>query len=100
MRIAIIGAAGMVGRKLTQRLIGDGGIRGSAIEQLLLADVIAAEPPAGFDGDVKILSGDFSARQELDKLTAAGPDGCTGQPRCAQLLAMIVKLGWPSSSPL
>ncbi|UVC07087.1 SDR family oxidoreductase [Rhizobium sp. TH2] len=74
MRIAIIGAAGMVGRKLTQRLVKDGSVRGNAIEQMILADVFPADTPAGFKGDVQILSGDFSSREEIDKLVAARPD--------------------------
>lgn len=74
MRIAIIGAAGMVGRKLTQKLVKDGGVRGSAIDQMILADMFPADAPAGYQGDVQILSGDFSSREELDKLVAARPD--------------------------
>ena len=40
MHIAIIGAAGMIGRKLTARLVADGRLAGQAINRLSLADVI------------------------------------------------------------
>ena len=74
MKIAIIGAAGMVGRKLTQRLVSEGELRGQAITSLLLADVIAVDQPADFKGETAIQTGDLSARAEIDKLVAARPD--------------------------
>lgn len=74
MHIAIIGAAGMVGRKLTIRLVKDGTLNGSKIERLTLADVIAAESPAGYDGRIDILDGDFSDATALGKLVDARPD--------------------------
>ncbi|MAS07991.1 MAG: NAD-dependent epimerase [Ahrensia sp.] len=45
MRIAITGAAGMVGRKLTERLIGDGTLNGAPIESLHLQDILPFEQP-------------------------------------------------------
>jgi len=74
MHIAIIGAAGMVGRKLTNRLIADGALNGKAIERLTLADVVAAATPAGFDGQVDIEAGDFSDAAEIQKLVDIRPD--------------------------
>ena len=41
MHILILGAAGMVGRKLIDRLSRDGGLNGKPIERLTLADVVA-----------------------------------------------------------
>jgi nucleoside-diphosphate-sugar epimerase len=73
MKIAIIGAAGMVGRKLTQRLVSEGALRGKAISSLLLADVVAAATPADFGGETVIQTGDLSARSEVDALVAARP---------------------------
>ena len=70
MKIAIIGAAGMVGRKLTQRLVSDGVLRGEAISSLLLADVVPADRPGDFEGQAIIQAGDLSARSEIDKLVA------------------------------
>lgn len=45
MRIAITGAAGMVGRKLTERLIADGTLNGAPIESLHLQDIVPFDPP-------------------------------------------------------
>lgn len=74
MKIAIIGAAGMVGRKLTRRLVSEGTLRGRPIASLLLADVVPADRPSGFSGEISILTGDISARPEIERLIAARPD--------------------------
>ena len=50
MRILITGAAGMVGRKLTARLIADGALNGAPIESLHRQDIVPHDPPqASFD---------------------------------------------------
>ena len=41
MHILITGAAGMIGRKLTARLLADGKLDGRAIEGFTLQDVVA-----------------------------------------------------------
>jgi nucleoside-diphosphate-sugar epimerase len=46
MHILIIGAAGMVGRKLTERLVKDGSLGGREITRATLHDVITPENPA------------------------------------------------------
>jgi nucleoside-diphosphate-sugar epimerase len=74
MKIAIIGAAGMVGRKLTQRLVAEGRLRGRPITSLLLADVFPAAEPADFAGKTVIQTGDLSSRAEIDRLVATQPD--------------------------
>ena len=73
MKIAIIGAAGMVGRKLAQRLVSEGALRGEPVSSLVLADIVAAERPDGFAGETVIQAGDLSAREEIDRLVAARP---------------------------
>ena len=45
MHVLILGAAGMIGRKLTARLVADGHVAGRAIDRLTLTDVVAPEPP-------------------------------------------------------
>ena len=40
MRVLILGAAGMIGRKLTARLLADGLVGDRAVERLALADVV------------------------------------------------------------
>jgi D-erythronate 2-dehydrogenase len=65
MRILIIGAAGMVGRKLSERLVRDGSLGGEAISELLLADV------AGGDG---IIAADLTQPGVAADLVAGRPD--------------------------
>lgn len=74
MHIMIIGAAGMVGRKLSQRFVKDGGLDGKPIETLTLVDVVAPESPIGFTGEVRLESGDFSAPGTAEKLVETRPD--------------------------
>lgn len=74
MHILIIGAAGMIGRKLTERLVKDGALTGRAIDKLSLTDVIAPEKPAGFSGTVVTNAADLSAPGEAEKAIAGRPD--------------------------
>jgi len=74
MHILIIGAAGMVGRKLAQRLTRDGELQGRQITAMTLADVIAAEAPPGFGGKVAIETVDLSEPAAAERLIAARPD--------------------------
>ena len=46
MHILILGGAGMVGRKLTERLVADGALGGATIARLTLHDVVAPQAPA------------------------------------------------------
>ena len=50
MHILITGAAGMIGRKLTDRLIRDGGLNNKPISKLTLADIVTPPSPSGFSG--------------------------------------------------
>jgi nucleoside-diphosphate-sugar epimerase len=74
MHILITGAAGMVGRKLTARLVKDGGLNGQPIDTLTLIDVVAPERPAGFLGTVNLVAADLSAPGEAEKSVAQRPD--------------------------
>ena len=74
MHILVIGAAGMVGRKLTQRLVSEGALHGKSVDALTLVDVIEPETPAGFGGKVVTLASDFSLPGEAEKLIATRPD--------------------------
>jgi nucleoside-diphosphate-sugar epimerase len=74
MRILIIGGAGMVGRKLAERLARDGRLGGREIGTLTLHDVVAGEKPKGARFPVEILTGDLSAPGEAAKLAASRPD--------------------------
>jgi len=61
MHILITGAAGMIGRKLTARLVKDASLNGQTIDRLTLIDVVAPEQPAGFGGTVDATTADLSA---------------------------------------
>jgi len=74
MHILIIGAAGMVGRKLTARLVADGGLAGRPIERLTLVDIIAPEAPAGFTGAVETNAADLSVPGAAASAVAGRPD--------------------------
>ena len=47
MKVLIIGGAGMIGRKLAERLAKDGEVAGKAIYKLTLYDVVPGAAPAG-----------------------------------------------------
>ncbi len=74
MHIAIIGAAGMVGRKLAQRLSNDGRLGDIPVEKLTLVDIVAAEPPVGFAGSVDTLAADISTKETAQKIVSGRPD--------------------------
>ena len=61
MHILVTGAAGMIGRKLTERLAKDGALHGRAIEKLTLADVFSVHSPPGVAADVAIVTRDLAS---------------------------------------
>jgi D-erythronate 2-dehydrogenase len=68
MHILITGAAGMIGRKLTERLAGDGGLNGKRIDKMTLLDVVAPAAAQGFAGEIETVAADLS---ELGKASGA-----------------------------
>jgi len=74
VHVLILGAAGMIGRKLTARLVGDGNVGGRPIERLTLADVALAEPPPGADGHVEVVAADLATPGEAERLIEGRPD--------------------------
>ena len=74
MHILVIGAAGMVGRKLIEALVREGGLGGKPIERFTLTDVVAPTAPAGFTGKVETLAADMSTPGIAAKLIANRPD--------------------------
>jgi D-erythronate 2-dehydrogenase len=74
LHILITGAAGMVGRKLTERLIADGGLNGQPIDRLTLVDVVKPNAPAGFTGKSEAYALDVSREDAGRKLVAGRPD--------------------------
>jgi nucleoside-diphosphate-sugar epimerase len=74
VHILITGAAGMVGRKLADRLVVDGGLNGKSVDRLTLVDVVAPKPPAGFSGKVDAYALDVSREDAGRKLVRGCPD--------------------------
>ena len=73
MHVLVLGAAGMVGRKLSERLLRDGRLGKDDVTRLTLHDVVAPAKPekAGFPVDV--VAGDFAVAGAGDVFaTAAG----------------------------
>lgn len=73
MHVLITGAAGMIGRKLTARLVTDGALGGRPIEKLTLVDVVTPEHPPGFAGRVELSAADLSAPGVADTVVAGRP---------------------------
>jgi nucleoside-diphosphate-sugar epimerase len=71
MQVLIVGAAGMIGRKLTARLVADGNLGGREIERLTLVDVVA---PASPDGRAESIAADLTAPGEVERLVESRPD--------------------------
>ncbi|MGC2411539.1 MAG: D-erythronate dehydrogenase [Stellaceae bacterium] len=61
MHILITGAAGMIGRKLTARLVADGALHGRSIDRLTLLDVGVPPRPENFAAPVEAVVADLSA---------------------------------------
>jgi nucleoside-diphosphate-sugar epimerase len=74
LHILVLGAAGMVGRKLTARLLRDGRLGDREISRLTLQDVVAAGKPAETSIPVDIITSDFSDPATAPTLVAARPD--------------------------
>lgn len=74
MKILVIGAAGMIGRKLVDRLVAEQSLRGQEISELILADVVAPATPANAPCPVETIACDFSDRGQAGKLIAKRPD--------------------------
>jgi D-erythronate 2-dehydrogenase len=74
MKILIIGAAGMLGRKLVQGLAKTGTIAGQRISSLTRHDVLLAPPPPASEFAIATQIGDLSVGGEAEKLIADKPD--------------------------
>ncbi len=74
VHVLITGAAGMIGRKLTERLAKDGAINGKPIERLTLTDVVEPAKPANFSGAVDARVSDLASSGEAERAIAARPE--------------------------
>jgi nucleoside-diphosphate-sugar epimerase len=74
MRILMTGAAGMIGRKLTTRLLKEGSLRGRKITELDLHDIVPAQTPETAGITIRTHTGDLADEGAAAKLIAAKPD--------------------------
>lgn len=72
MTILILGAAGMVGRKLTEKLINDGDLLGPD-QQLILHDIILPQTPSTHKNTL-CLAGDLASAETATQLAEYHPD--------------------------
>jgi nucleoside-diphosphate-sugar epimerase len=73
MHVLIIGAAGMIGRKLTERLLKERKLRGQPIKKLTLQDIVAPEAPRDKPFEIETRAGDLSVPGEAGALIADNP---------------------------
>jgi D-erythronate 2-dehydrogenase len=74
MHILITGAAGMIGRKLTARLVEAGALNGRSIDTLTLIDVEAPQKPQKFGGNVVTAAADIGDPATAPAAIAGWPD--------------------------
>lgn len=74
MKVLIIGAAGMIGRKLAERLADAPTVLGSELEQLTLADVVSPSAPAKLAPISQCLATDLSQPAAAETLIEGRPD--------------------------
>jgi nucleoside-diphosphate-sugar epimerase len=77
IRVLVIGAAGMIGRKLARRLAGDGAIGDRGISALALVDVVAAPAPESGRGpapEVDTIVADVTEPDVATELVASRPE--------------------------
>lgn len=74
MKILVMGAAGMIGRKLIERLLSDGQLRGEAISSIHGFDVVEGNFDNREGIKVSVSAGDISNASVVDALVAEQPD--------------------------
>jgi nucleoside-diphosphate-sugar epimerase len=74
MHVLVIGAAGMIGRKLTERLLRERELRGQPIRKLTLQDIVAPKEPRDKPFEIVTRAGDLSVPGEAGALVAENPD--------------------------
>jgi D-erythronate 2-dehydrogenase len=74
VHILITGAAGMIGRKLTERLGKEVALAGKPIDKLTVLDVVAPAKPEGFKAKLETVAADLAVPGEAAKAIAGRPD--------------------------
>lgn len=74
MKVLVIGAAGMVGRNLVDRLIAEGKLGDRQVTEMTLFDVVPATAEGGDGPAIGIETGDIADRATVERLMAGRPD--------------------------
>jgi nucleoside-diphosphate-sugar epimerase len=74
MKILVTGSAGMIGRKLVERLVQDKTLGGKVIQSLTLVDVVESPVPDGAPKDTRPIIADFSDKGVAATLILERPD--------------------------
>jgi D-erythronate 2-dehydrogenase len=74
MHVLIIGAAGMIGRKLTASLLNDPTLGGGGVTRLSLADVVEPIAPAGTAFATEAMAVDLAAPETAQRMAGLGAD--------------------------
>jgi nucleoside-diphosphate-sugar epimerase len=74
LKLLIIGAAGMIGRKLVERLARDDALNGAPIEDVHLVDVVAPTAPAGARFKTSSQAADIADPATASRLVASRPE--------------------------
>jgi D-erythronate 2-dehydrogenase len=74
LHILVLGAAGMVGRKLTERLLRDGRLGEREITRMTLQDVVAPAKPVNATIPISIVTSDFADLATAAPLVAHRPE--------------------------
>jgi nucleoside-diphosphate-sugar epimerase len=74
VRVAVIGAAGMIGRKLVAALVRDGRLHDIEVGDLSLVDVVEPDAPVDWGGTSVCRSADLSAPGTAETLIVGRPD--------------------------
>ncbi len=74
MQILVTGAAGMIGRKLTERLGKEGALGGKPIDKLTLLDVVSPAKQENFKGKAETVAANLASPEEAAKAIAGRPE--------------------------
>lgn len=74
MHVLISGAAGMIGRKLTERLVTERALATQPIEKLTLIDIVQPARPAGYSDHIKTRAADLADPGVAEKAVSERPD--------------------------
>jgi nucleoside-diphosphate-sugar epimerase len=74
LHVLVLGAAGMVGRKLCERLLRDGRLGKAEITRLTMHDVVAPNKPDKAPFPVETVASDFAVPGAAEKLMAGRPE--------------------------